>query len=209
MPKRKTHLSLAEATDEQVADMLDGSATEEEVEETDAEMTGNGRGEDRPPKTFCMADPVETMGNLLIKDHYPKLRPQRVLYVYVSEASKSEGKEVIVKPMKIQGLNAWLAQLWDGANESTEGPGDAFFLILVAQTIWEKMDRKSREAVLDEALWQCDVRASGALYVRKLEVRTAVEVVQRHGLYDNKLADLGQVSKKFIDQPTLPVEAAV
>lgn len=205
---RKNHLALADATEEQIAEMIDGSA-QETVETTDEEL-GSGKEETKPPKEFKHAPSVESLGKLLIKQNYPALSHQRILYVFVSEASKSEGQPVIMKPMKIQGLNAWLAQLWDGAGEFLEGPGDPFFLVLVSESHWLTMGMDDKTALLDETLWQFNVRETGALALRKPEIRTSVDVINRRGFYTNRLKDLAIVGKKHIAQAELSfVEEAV
>ncbi len=203
MSPKKNHLALADATEEHIESMLDGSAVEETTEEEFP-----AKEETKPPKEFKYAHSVESLGKLLVKQNYPALSHQRILYVFVSEASKSEGQAVIMKPMKIQGLQAWLAQLWDGASEFTEGPGDPFFLVLVSESHWLTMGMNDKEALLDETLWQLHVRETGALAIRKPEIRTAVEVIHRQGFYTNKLKDLAVVGKKHIAQAELDIEEA-
>lgn len=198
---RETHLKLSGASEEEIAAALDGQMPEAEEPEADDQP----KDEAKPPKIFKHAYSVESLGKMLIKQNYPKLQSVRVAYAFVSEASMSAGEPVIMKAQKVAGLNAWLAQLWTNGVDVTEGPGDPFFLIVVAESIWLEMSHDAKAALLDQVLWTCDVRETGALYIRKPDVQTSVDIVHRHGLFTNKLKDMGQVAKKYIDQPELPV----
>ncbi len=213
MGKRGSTAVLSASTEEQIAAALDGQPdpeagqgeTSSDSQETGLTVVDGGKvkKEKAPPREFAWADPVETLGRLLIGQNYPDLQGVRIVYVFTNKPATQEGEAVIASVSKVQGVIAWLAQLWDGASESTPGEGDPFFLIIVSQSHWDLMGQRAREAVVDDALWQCAVRDSGALYVRSPDVKTSVDVVHRHGLYTNKLKDLGQVAKRHIENPKL------
>jgi hypothetical protein len=191
----KEHLSLAEASEEQIADALEGNMPEEPAQE--AEPTPD---ETKPPKIFGPAEDVEKIARAIISQSYPKVQGTRFVYLYVSESFKQDGEDCLMKAVKVQGVNAYMAQF---LSENVEAPADPFFLILVNKPMWTAMDIDQKLAILDITLWQCDIRETGALYIRKPEIKTSVEVIHRRGLYTNRLKDMGQVAKKHILQPEL------
>lgn len=191
---RTQHLSLAEATDEQIADALEGKMPEAEAQ---PEPTPD---ETKPPKIFGPAEDVEQVARAILSQSYPKVKGCKFVYLYVSESFKVDGEDCLMKATKVQGVNAYMAQF---LSENVEAPADPFFLILVNKPMWTAMDLDQKLAVLDNTLWQCHIRETGALYIRKPEIKTSVEVVHRRGLYTNKLKDMGQVAKKHILQPDL------
>ncbi len=204
-------LKLSTASPEQVeAAVTHGEIEPQEApaEETvtDKENRGAGKSQDREVREFSDADPAETLGRLLIAEHYPHLQHVRMVYVFTNESMKEAKVESAVKAIKVHGLNAWLAQLWNPV-ESTAGPGDPFFVILIAQPFWDAMDAKTRLRNLDLAIWQCDKGGTGSLKLRKPEIRTSVEVLHRHGPMTNREKDAAAVLLKW-SQGELPLEEA-
>lgn len=206
---RTKHLTLSEATEEQIEEMNETGSVELPEEETkdDAENRGSGKAP-KDPVTFSLAYPVETLGRLIVDQNYPALKHQRIVYVFQSETPKVDGNEVPIVAKKLAGFQAWLGLCYDGS-QAQEGEAPSCFVLLVSQKMWDLMGQKSREAMLDEALWQCDVSEStGSIRIRKFDVKTSVEVLHRRGLYTNKLKDMGQVAKRHIEQPALLEEAS-
>jgi hypothetical protein len=197
---RKQHLSLADATEDQIEPMQNGTLEEDSNDEPAV-------NEERAPKIFSHADDVERLGKAIIGNDYSKVKGERFEFIYVSETFKQDGEECLCKAQKVQGINAYLAQLFNNGVEPAEGPGDPFFLILISKPMWEAMEFDAKTAVLDNVLWQCHRRDNGAIYIRKPEIKTSVEVLHRRGLYNNKLKDAGRVIKKHLDQASLLDEA--
>ena len=198
MPRSK-HLTLSTATEEQIENAIKHGEmpSEVEVEFKDDEITPD---ETREPKVFGPAEDIEQLARAIISQSYPRVRSQKFVYLYVSETFKQDGEECLMKATKVQGVNAYMAQF---LSEQVEAPGDPFFLILISKPMWQAMEVDHKLAILDQTLWQCDVRENGAIYIRKPEIRTCVDVIFRRGLFTNRLKDLGQAARKHIDQPEL------
>lgn len=210
MAKAKT-LMLAEASEEQIEEMQQTGSVltpddNDDTSETtdDKENRGAGR-EEKAPVEFSIADDVERLGDMIVKQNYPELAHVKIIYLFRSAAEKSGGEELIMSTSKKSGLDAWG---WQCYLENVSGPGDPFFIITVSQSHWELMSQNGKESMLDSHLARCGVREnSGALYLKKPDVQEFVTVLHRRGFYTNKLKDAAQVIKKHIDQPDL-LEAA-
>jgi hypothetical protein len=173
----------------------------EEVQETETDQENRGAGKEKPQaREFSMADPAERLGRLLIGDHYPELAHQAIKYVFTSNASVIDKKPVIIKPSKMAGVAAWLA------NGAAAGEADPFFLIIISQTHWDSMPQKGREAFLDGALAQCTTSKKGALRMKKPDIQETTAVLQRHGAYTDQLKQQFKALEKMRLQPSLEVE---
>jgi hypothetical protein len=207
---KKGEVNLATATEEEIRQMneqghVDDDSDDHETEtQTDKENRGAGR-EPSPPAEYSLADPAEVVGKLLIGQNYPELSHAAVKFIFATDLGSSDNQPVIMKTVMKKGLDAWG---WQNFAHGHAGPGDPFFVILISESHWNEMSPKAREARLDHHLAQCGVRKkTGALFLAKPDFSEFVTVINRHGLYTNKLRDAGQVLRKHFDQPSLLTEA--
>lgn len=140
------------------------------------------------------APAAEHIGARLIKAHHTHLSDVRIDYVFRSKASKDKGKVVLGKARKMGGLNAWLAT---DVDERAVEP-DEFFVIELAEDEWAGLSDKQRVALVDHELSHCVVSFDNKDEEPKLgiaphDLEEFVEVVRRHGLWKQDVADLVKV----------------
>lgn len=198
----------AQAIEEMLAEpeTSEQPANEPEVQTQEVVKPKRGRPakEAAPDPEFSLADPVQTLGNLLIDQYFPDLKGVRIVYLFLTVAPTSAGQPVIVQTKKKAGMDAWG---WQNFTSGNAGPGDAFFVIAVSESHWNLMDRRGREGLLMDHLAMCGLnKGKGTLKVMKPDIQTFVTTVNAKGFYSNKLKDLAQVGKKHIDQPEFVLE---
>lgn len=118
-----------------------------------------------------------------MKKHHSDLWDTRIEWVFRSEASKSGGKTILGTAKKISGLAALLA--------TPEATGDEdldFFVITIAEDIWEYLSPKQRIALVDHELCHCkieEVNDEGDLKLLTVahDIEEFSEIVVRHGLW--------------------------
>lgn len=139
------------------------------------------------------APAAQKIGFRLITQHHSHLVDVRVEYVFRSTAAKDKGKVVLGKARKMGGLNAWLAT---DADERAVEP-EEFFVIELAEDEWAGLSDKARVALVDHELSHCVVSFNDdgdpKLGIAPHDLEEFVEVVRRHGLWRQDVADLVKV----------------
>lgn len=166
------------------------------------------------PKKYTNAPEVEEIARPLINKHHTHLAALRIVYIFVSEASKSRGKIVWGKAHKISGLNAWLAT----DEEYREAEPCPFFVLEIARPIWTQLKDEARRALVDHELCHFDIE-DGKLTLRPHDLEEFNEVVRRHGLWrpeveffveagkQGELFDLSKKTEAVIEQMDRAAEA--
>ena len=137
--------------------------------------------------TYELAPEVEAVAKRIIDKDHPTLRAIRIEYVFREKAAKSHGRAVAGTARKVTGVNALLAT--PGAQSSEDL---AFFLITIARDIWDGLDQRKREALVDHELTHCavqidDTTGEAVLALRGHDLEEFASVVQRHGLWSDDL----------------------
>lgn len=151
--------------------------------------------------TYMAAPDVTRIAEQLIRDHHTHLLDVRVECVFREKASKSNGRIVLGKARKVSGLNAFLSRITD-AGENTEG--DEFFVIEIAADEWDEMPPSKRRALVDHELCHLTIEYDEekdvvTLGLRAHDVEEFTEIVQRHGLWKDDLAEFGKAAKEQLD----------
>jgi predicted metallopeptidase len=146
--------------------------------------------------TYTDAPVVKEIAQGLIPQHHPHLEGARIEYVFRSKRLTSNGKIVAGKARKVTGLNAFLA---------TKPPafgGLPFFVIEIAQDVWDALPRPQQVALVDHELCHCfreidDDTGEWELSIRPHDVEEFAEIVYRHGLWSQDLDHFVTNSKQL------------
>lgn len=138
------------------------------------------------PTVFEPAPEVRRVGQKMIDKWHPDLRATRIEYIFREKASKRHGKRVGGTARKVTGAMALLAT--PGAQSSEDLP---FFLITIAKDVWDTLDDRKREALVDHELEHCSVEVDdegdATLSMRPHDIEEFGSIVGRHGLWSNDL----------------------
>jgi hypothetical protein len=126
--------------------------------------------------------PVEVveLANRLINSHHTHLEPIRIEYLFLSEPILERGKDVWGRARKVTGLNAYLAAR-ERPQEAIEPRG--FFVVELVKNIWNQLDSKSKDALMDHELSHCWVNDDGSLAIKPHDLEEFNSIVRRHGLW--------------------------
>lgn len=178
--------------------------------------------------TYTAAPQVANIAERLIKEHHEHLVDVNVEYVFRSEHAERHGHVVLGKARKVSGLNAFLVKKAvmsrvEATIETKTGVGvplesfadtEPFFVIEIAQDIWNVMDKAEREALVDHELCHCRTKVNKdhelQLYVAPHDLEDFNAVVARHGLWQGNVGEFlkalthgGQLSlESLLDEET-------
>lgn len=140
------------------------------------------------PKTFDDAESVESIAGGLIPNYHPELATARIRYVFVSEASKKNGKEVWGKVQKLSGFTEWALE--------------KDFVVTVALDKWNELTDSQRTALTDHLLERCtgeEDEESGDMKwkVRDPDVQEFPNILHRHGAWNEDLQSFVSMAQKI------------
>lgn len=150
---------------------------------------------------FRLAKEAQEVADGLIREHHARLHGVTVTAVFLDKIPMSKGRQMWARAKKIGGLPAFLVAveamqggpaLQEAARYSDE-PHD-FFVIEVAEEVWQKLTDAARKALIDEQLCACEIEedeetGSVKLAVVGPDVSGWREVVRRHGLWREDLEE--------------------
>lgn len=130
------------------------------------------------PKEYTSAESVESIAGGLIPNYHPEIAGARIMYSFVSEASKKNGKEVLGTAKKLSGFNEWALE--------------ADFVIIVALDKWNDLTENQRTALVDHLLERCtgeEDENSGEMKwkMRDPDVQEFPTILHRHGAWNEDL----------------------
>lgn len=151
--------------------------------------------------TYTTASEAEHIATRLIDEHHRHLLDTRVEFVFRDKASKSKGKVTLGKARKVSGLNAFLSRRTEDG-EDTDGAD--FFVIELAQDEWDDMPPSKRRALIDHELCHCTIEYDEekdvvTLGIRAHDVEEFTEIIERHGLWKDDLADFAKATKEQLE----------
>lgn len=141
---------------------------------------------------FAPAPAVAKIAAGLIKRHHPALGDAPVVYVFRTPAQRTKGRLVLGSARKVSGLNAFLAAMASG--EPVDGDADhSFFVMEIAEEEWDEASRSERIALVDHELCHMGVDEDGRLFIRGHDLEEFIDVVRRHGLWREDVAEFASV----------------
>ncbi len=126
-----------------------------------------------------------SMAERVIRRWHLHLLDARVGFLFRSESSASQGREVIGKAKKV--------------SEELKSLLDLDFIIWISKPAWLALSPEGREALLDHELSHCAGDEEDGWSIRGHDIEEFVAVIERHGLWDLALARLAapQVQLRF------------
>lgn len=161
------------------------------------------------PVVIRPATEVEPIARRLITENHSQLRDATILYLFTNKESKRQGKIVAAKTTKCSPLERYLSS---GEVRSVDDGAD--FTIVFDEELWASHDQAWRVACVDHELTHCSLKVTDdgeeTWAIRPHDVEEFVEVVERHGLWDAELEDLGRAVGQlgFSDVPAMRVAFA-
>lgn len=121
-------------------------------------------------------------------------------YVFIKEAPKSRGREILGRARRISGLQAWLSHPELSRKKTFQIPTD-YFVIEISHNTWLRLDDSQKVALVDHELSHCAVDWDAAtglikLRIRHHDVEEFVGVISRNGLWKEDVQQLGIVSSE-------------
>lgn len=154
---------------------------------------------------FRPAAEVAEVAGPIMDEFHEELCEVEVRFVFRSKAAKRAGHTVWGTAEVVRGKSAFLA-LGPNPPEGGALPGEAdFFLITIAEDIWENLSDERRCALVDHELSHCylDVDDEGnvKLRTRGHDLEEFCRIVERHGFWRE---DVG----RFADQVLTTAQTA-
>ena len=148
-----------------------------------------------------LAPEVRTIAQRLIDKYHPDLRAIRIEYVFRSKAAKRHGRQVRGTAQKVTGVHALLATPMAVDSEDLD-----FFLVTIAQDLWERMGPRERDALVDHELNHLrvvvDEDGDATLVTVGHDIEAFGVEVGRHGLWSPELewfvTSLGAEQLEFV-----------
>lgn len=138
--------------------------------------------------SYRPAPPVEAIARKLCAQYHQHLHSTRIEYVFRDKAAKHNGKTVLGSARKVSGLQAMLATPGAVASDDMD-----FFVIEIAEDIWDQLPQHKREALVDHELCHCLVAIGNngnvKLSLMSHDVEEFSEVIARHGLWKDDIKE--------------------
>lgn len=150
--------------------------------------------------TYAEAPSVQFVADGLIPEFHPHLADPRVkiVYLFVDPVPMSGGKEVWGRCVKVSGRNAYLA---DPEN------GDTFFVLEIAEAVWNVLTPDQRRALVDHELSHAaadeDEKGELKLTIKPHDVEEFADVIRRHGLWHDEAKRLVNAALEHDGRPRL------
>lgn len=128
-----------------------------------------------------------TLAEEVMDTHHKLLKRARIGFAFLSEAPTRKGRKVLAQVSLVPDAVEFHLQL--------------DYLLWVARDEWDAMNGMERRAVLDHEFCHCDLKENGDWGLRDHDVQEFIEIIHRHGLWNNGLVELGHVV-----QGVLPLE---
>jgi len=147
--------------------------------------------------TYKEAPEVKAVAEKLIDQYHQHIRDfnVRVDYLFIDKIPLKGGKEVWGSCRKITNLNAYLAK-------DKQSGGDPFFVITIAEPVWDILPEKERQALLDHELSHtaAEYKESDEENVVKLSLKPHdmeefACIVKRHGMWRQDIEDFVKAAK--------------
>lgn len=126
----------------------------------------------------------------------------RIDYVFTDKITKKGNKEVWGTMRKISALNAYLAS---DDNSKKHGVTESFFVMVISEPIWNKLNDKQKRALVDHELCHAkvDVDEEGnyKLKIVPHDMEEFTEIVKRHGLWAEDVTEIAKVISELQENP--------
>lgn len=147
---------------------------------------------------YKTAPEVEMVGRELVNEYHPELRNVRVEYVFGEKVGSSGGRAVWGRARKKTGLDAFFAA--DYQPTTFEEEPAPFFVIEIAEPIWQDLSNEGRRALVDHELMHCGVDAdTGKLTIRPHYIEEFPQIIRRHGLWKGDVEVFARASAEQLE----------
>jgi hypothetical protein len=144
-----------------------------------------------PKKVYGGADSVQEIAESLIPAYHPEIATARIEYVFVSEASKKNGRPVLGKARRVSGVLEYLLE--------------KDFMIEVALDCWNEASNHERTALVDHLLESCtgeeddSENGTGEMKwsMRTPDVQEFTSILHRHGAWNETLQGMVDVAQRL------------
>lgn len=138
---------------------------------------------------YRVAQQVADIGSKLVAEHHPHLNGVRVEFVFMDKTPKTKGKDTWGRAKKISGLNAFLSNSDD---HESYGAAEDYFVVEVSEEVWQRLDAKSRKALVDHELSHCEIvmdeeTGASGLSIVGHDVTEFDAILRRHGLWNESV----------------------
>lgn len=149
------------------------------------------------PMTYRVASEAKKIGDRIIPLYHDHLVGIPVVYLFRSKHKRSGCKQVLGTCRKVSGLTAYFALPESERGEVECDPNDfAFFMIELAEDLWEELTGDQREALVDHEISHAIVEHNddGSVTLRTVghDIEDFAGVIQRHGLWMPDLEDFAR-----------------
>ncbi len=139
-------------------------------------------------KQYGMAEAVEEMAKPLIANYHPELALARIKYIFVSEASKKNGRPVLGKARKVSGALEFLIE--------------SDFRLEIALDMWNMSSENQRNARVDHLLECCtgeeDEKTGDMKWkMRSADIQEFTSILRRHGAWNDDLSGMVEVAQRL------------
>lgn len=150
---------------------------------------------------YRVAAEAKKIGERIIPLYHEHLVGIPVVYLFRSKHKKSGGAMVYGTCKKVSGLTAYFALPESERGEVECDPNDfAFFLIEFAEDLWEGLEEKQRNALVDHEISHAYVHheddGSVSLRTRCHDIEDFRGVVERHGFWMPHIEDFARSMAK-------------
>lgn len=151
--------------------------------------------------TYKEAPEVKEVADKLIPKYHQHLLDfnVRVDYLFIDKIPMKGGKEVWGSCRKITNLNAYLAK-------DKQSGGDPFFVITIAQPVWDVLPPNDREALVDHELCHASAEATTKddedvvkLSINPHDMEEFAAIVRRHGMWRDSIEEFVKAARQVGD----------
>jgi hypothetical protein len=156
---------------------------------------------------FQLAPELVTLADTVIDKANRELRELKILYAWDGNDRKSKGRPMLGETRKLGAFQRWLAS---GFNDVEDGQQ---FLISINRRQWlAHTDSRWREALLAHQLAaigkKTDSDGNEVWVVREPDIAEFSEVIERYGLWNQQLANVGERIRQLPLPLTVPTADA-
>lgn len=144
------------------------------------------------------SESVAEIASKLIPKYHHELVGANIIYLCRNKSAKSAGKPISGHVKKASPTEAHISRSYFSKNGSDE---EADFMITVALEVWNGLQASQRIALVDHLLTRCvgteDEKTGSMKYnIRPPQVQEFPEIAERHGRWNDELAELGECLKE-------------
>ena len=134
---------------------------------------------------FTEAPEVEEIAAQIVPTTHPHLTYAKMRYVFRSEHTKSQGREIWATANLLTGRTKFLSGGYD-------------FLIDVAEDVWNTLSTEQKFALIDHKLCHCVVGEKEAWAIQGHDIEEFTAIIDRHGLWSDAAKEFAAVVEERV-----------